>query len=292
MKPTENLVHNTLPEKLPVVPTMDIVVFPNQIVPLLVLDERIINGINKAVEDEHKLILLLASKKQSDVHQGIIGTKDLFDVGTIASIMRVIKIPEGGIKILVQGVSRAFVHEITADDGVLYAESEQVFYEEEPSNTELLAQVNNIKDIAETISASGHPLSPDFHIILSKMSDPEKIADFILSHLNLRVDQAQGLLECRTHRALLEELYAHLSKEFEVSEMQENIKSRARESMNSSQKEFYLREQLRAIKKELGEDDGDEIDQLRTKLGKLELTEEVRTEVNRQLNRLEKTSPD
>jgi len=293
MKPKDSLlVHNALPEMLPVVPTMDIVVFPNQIVPLLVLDERIIKGINTAVEEEHKLVLLLASKKQSDTHQGIIGTKDLYDIGTIASIMRVIKVPDGGIKILVQGVSRAFVHDIVAEENVLHADIEQIFYEEEESHTELLAQIKNIKDIAETISMSGHALSTDFHIILSKMNDPEKIADFILSHLNLRVDQAQRLLECRTHRALLEELYTHLSKEFEVSEMQENIKNRARESMNQSQKEFYLREQLRAIKKELGEDDTDEVDQLRSKIGKLDLPDEVRIEVNRQLNRLEKSSPD
>ncbi len=292
MKPTKNMIHDTVPDMLPVVPTMDIVVFPNQIVPLLVLDERIIKGINKAVEDGHKMVLLLASKKQSDTHEGIIGTKDLYDVGTVASIMRIIKVPDGGIKILAQGVARAFVHDIVAEEGVLHSDIEQVHYEEESSNTELLAQMKNIKDIAETISASGHALSPDFHIILSKMNDPEKVADFILSHLNLRVDQAQRLLECRTHRALLEELYTHLSKEFEVSEMQESIKNRARESMNSSQKEFYLREQLKAIRKELGDDEGDEIEEIRDKLSALPLSEEVRSEVNRQLNRLEKTSPD
>ena len=91
MKQMNDIVHSTVPDLLPVVPTMDIVVFPNQIVPLLVLDERIIKGIQKAVEDGHKLVLLLASKKQSDTHHGIIGTKDLYDVGTVASIMRVIK---------------------------------------------------------------------------------------------------------------------------------------------------------------------------------------------------------
>ena len=155
MKPTNNMIHDNVPDMLPVVPTMDIVVFPNQIVPLLVLDERIIKGINKAVEDGHKLVLLLASKKQSDTHEGIIGTKDLYDVGTVASIMRVIKVPDGGIKILAQGVSRAFVHDIVAEDGVLHSDIEQVHYEEEASNTELLAQMKNIQAIAETISASG-----------------------------------------------------------------------------------------------------------------------------------------
>ena len=203
MKSLHTLIHDTLPDMLPVVPTMDVVVFPNQIVPLLVLDERIIRGINKALEQDPKLVLLLASKKQSDNHSGVIGTKDLFDVGTVATVMRVIKIPDGGIKVLVQGMSRAFVHDIIAEDEVLKADIEPFVFEDDPASTEVLAQIKNIKDIAEHVSASGHALSPDFHIILSKMNDPEKIADFILSHLNVRVDQAQELLEARTHRAFL-----------------------------------------------------------------------------------------
>lgn len=292
MKSLHTTIHDTLPDMLPVIPTMDVVVFPNQIVPLLVLDDRIIKGINKALEQDPKLVLLLASKKQSDTHQGVIGTKDLFDVGTVATVMRVIKIPDGGIKVLVQGMSRAYVHDIIAEDEILKADIEPCIYEDDPSSPEVLAQIKNIKDIAEHVSASGHALSPDFHLILSKMSDPEKIADFVLSHLNLRVDQAQELLESKTHTEFLEQLFVYLSKEFEVNEMQENIKSRARDSMNRSQKEFYLREQLRAIKKELGEDDTDEVERMRTKVAELPLPDEIRTEVNRQLNRLEKTSPD
>ena len=292
MKSLHTLIHDTLPDMLPVVPTMDVVVFPNQIVPLLVLDNRIINGINKALEQDPKLVLLLASKKQSDTHTGVIGTKDLFDVGTVATVMRVIKIPDGGIKVLVQGISRAYVHDIIAEEEVLKADIEPFIYEDDPSSPEVLAQIKNIKDVAEHVSSSGQALSPDFHIILSKMNDPEKIADFILSHLTMRVDQAQELLELKTHTQFLEGLFSHLTKEFEVNEMQENIKSRARESMNRSQKEFYLREQLRAIKKELGEDDSDEVDRMRSTIAELPLPEEVRTEVNRAVNRLEKTSPD
>ncbi len=183
MKSLHTLIQDTLPDMLPVVPTMDVVVFPNQIVPLLVLDERIIRGINKALEQDPKLVLLLASKKQSDTHQGVIGTKDLFDVGTVATVMRVIKIPEGGIKVLVQGMSRAYVHDIIAEDEVLKADIEPFIFEDTPASNEVIAQIKNIKEIAEHVSAAGHALSPDFHIILSKMNDPEKIADFILSHL-------------------------------------------------------------------------------------------------------------
>ena len=129
----------------------------------------------------------------------------------------------------------------------------------------MLAQIKHIKEIAEQISASGHAVSPDFHIILSKMTDPEKIADFILSHLNIRVDLAQELLNHEPTKVFLRASANHLAKEFEVSEMQEAIKTRARDSMNKSQKEFYLREQLRAIKKELGEDESDDTDRLTNK---------------------------
>ncbi len=284
--------NQNIPEILPVVPTMDVVVFPNQIVPLLVLDERIINGINKALEEEPKLILLLASNKQSDVHEGSIGMKDLYKVGTIATIMRLVKIQDGGIKILVQGLSKARVNQILAQDYVLKAKIEPIVFENNCDETEIKAQIKNLKDIANEISSSGGAFSPDFFIILSKMNDPEKIADFILSHLHLSVDQSQKLLEAKSQKDFLESLYKLLIKELELSEVQENIKNTAKDSMNKSQKEFYLREQLRAIKKELGEDDIDEIDRMRDKLSSIELPQEVKSEANRQLNRLEKTSPD
>jgi len=282
----------TTHETLPIVPTMDIVVFPNMIVPLLVLDERIINGIDMALQGENKSVLLLASKKQSDTHQGVIGTKDLYSVGTVASIMRLIKIPEGGIKILVQGISRASVLSIATDDNILKATVKMLSFNSSEDEQELAAQIKNLKDVAEQISASGYALSPDFHLILSKMHDADKIADFILSHLNLRVDQAQSLLEIPDKRSLLQELYQFLVKELEVGEIQETIKSKARDSMNKSQKEFYLREQLRAIKKELGEDDVDDMEKIRENLEALPLSEEVRAEVMRNVSRLEKMAPD
>ena len=292
MKSIVKSIKETIPEILPVIPTMDVVVFPHMIVPLLVLDERIIKGINKALEEESKMILLLASKKQSHSHQGAIGTKDLYEVGTVASIMRLIKIPEGGIKILVQGVCKAEVLNILADEDILSASINPVIFDTSEESAELTAQIKNIKYIAEKMSASGQSLSPDFHLILSKMHDPEKIADFILSHLSLSVEQAQTLLETHSYQEFLEGLYKELAKEVEVAEVQERIKNRARDSMNKSQKEFYLREQLKAIKKELGEDDIEDIDKLRLKLTELPLTEEARTEISRQINRLEKTAPD
>lgn len=280
---------NNIPDMLPVIPTMDVVVFPHMLVPLLVLDEKIIQGINQSLQ-ESKLVLLLAAKKQRD-KQGAIGTKDLYNVGTVASIMRLIKIPEGGIKILVQGLFKAKTAEIVAEENSLYAVVNKI-ENETPNVTEITAQIRNIKQLTEKMNLAGHSFSPDFHLILSKMQDPDKIADFILSHLNLEVDQAQKLLETPTLQDFLAGIYHHLSKEIEVTEIQERIRNHARESMNKSQKEFYLREQLRAIKKELGEDDAEEIEAYKDKLDVLNAPEETKTEIRRQLNRLERTAPD
>jgi ATP-dependent Lon protease len=278
-------------ELLPVIPTMDVVVFPHMIVPLLVLDERIIRGIQKAMEG-NKLIMLIAARKQLEDYQGAIGTKDLYQIGTIASVMRVIKIPEGGVKILVQGLYKASVQEIIANETTLMVEAIRFEEENNGNDSEVLARIKNLKELAEKISGAGVAFSPDFHIILSKMQDPQKIADFILSHLNLNVADAQRLLEYPTQREFLEGIYGLLQREVDVAEVQERIKNRARESMNKSQKEFFLREQIRAIKKELGEDDIEDIEEMRAKLDSLDMPAEAYNEVQRQLNRLERTAQD
>ncbi|MDR3647095.1 MAG: endopeptidase La [Candidatus Babeliales bacterium] len=281
---------NAIPKIIPIVPTMDVVVFPHMIVPLLVIDDRIVKGINSALEGS-KLVFILSSKKQTTSTNEAIGTKDLYDVGTLASIMRIVKIPDGGIKILVQGMCKAKALEIQTEDGILVAQIEKIEMDR-GDEEEIKASVKNIKDLAEKMATSGQSFSPDFHIILSKMQDPEKIADFIISHLNLSVEQSQDLLEKQTQCDLIKGIYHFLYKEFELSEVQERVRNNARDSMNKSQKEFYLREQLKAIKKELGEDDAEEIDLMREKLDALPLTEEVYTEIMRQVNRLEKTAPD
>lgn len=283
------ILHSNAPNILPVVPTMDVVVFPHMIVPLLVVDNRIIQGINAALEG-NKLVFLLATNQTNNI-SGSIGTEDLYKVGTIANLMRVVPIPEGGIKILVQGVSKGKITDLISDDSSLCADV-QLFDTSNTHAEECQAHIKNIRQLAEQMSASGQTLSPDFHIILSKMNDADKIADFVVSHLNIPLEDAQKLLERESQQDLLQDIYTLLSKEHHTSEIQEKIRNSTREQMNQSQKEYYLREQLKAIKRELGEDDMEEIDQMREKLNTLPVAEEHRQEINRQINRLEKTSPD
>ncbi len=276
-------------EVLAVIPTMDVVVFPNMIVPLLVLDEKIIRGVNQAI-DESKNVLLLAAKGQVDT-QGSIGTNDLYQIGTVATVMRTIKVPEGGMKVLVQGIGRARATDLIIHGDMLQAHITMLPVGQDDS-AEIVAQVKNIKSLAEKMVETGHAFSPDFHIILSKIQDPDKVADFILSHITLSVDQAQILLEADSQKDFLSGLYSHLLREVEVAQLQEKIKSGARDAMNKSQKEFYLREQLKVIKQELGENDLEDIEEMRAKLASMNLPEDVTAEVNRQMSRLERTSPD
>ena len=283
------VLHESLPKFLPIIPTIDVVVFPHIIVPLLVLDEKIINGINQTL-DQSKMAILLATKNTLDTN-GAIGTDDLYTVGTIASIMRIIKIPEGGLKILVQGICKARATAITTQNETLIAEVTPIDHEK-TNPLELHDVINSIKGIADSMAATGTSFSPDFHIILGKMQEPDKIADFILSHLTLDVHDAQVLLEIASQKDFLEKLAGHLRHEIDTSEIQERIRASARESMNEAQKEYYLREQLKAIKKELGDDDSEEIELMRTKLETLPISDSTKKEIIRQINRLEKTSPE
>ena len=270
---------------------MDVVVFPSMIVPLLVLDERIIKGINRAL-DSDKAVFLLASQKQVSDQNSSIETKDLYNIGTIASIIRMINLPEGGVKILVQGVAKATTQQLEASPNALEAMVQLVVQEKSSSEREITCITQQIREMAQAMASAGKIFSPDFHLVISKMTSSNSMTDYILSHLELNVEEAQQLLETNDELAFLYKVLDLLKKESDIVEINERIKNHARESMNQSQREFYLREQLKAIKKELGEDDSDDIESLRTKAAEVDLSPEARTEVNRQLNRLDKMSPD
>jgi len=281
-----------VPSILPVIPTIDVVVFPHMVVPLLILDEKIIKGIELAMKGD-KQILLLAAQPQTEGYQGPIGIHDLFQTGTVSNIMRIMHLPEGGIKILTQGMCRAHVEEVLSEQDLLQAR----IILQEPEDIEANAaaidiQLKKLFILIDKISATGRLFSPDFQAILSQVHDPERVADFILSHLNLSVEEAQLLLEKECLADLLEGLGEYLGKEFELSHVQEKIRSHTRESINRSQREYYLREQLKAIQKELGEESDSDIDDLKQKMITLPLNEEARLEAQRQIRRLEKTPPD
>ncbi|MBI2344488.1 endopeptidase La [Candidatus Dependentiae bacterium] len=278
-----------IPKIVPVVPTVNVTVFPNMIMPLLVLDERIMNGIQQAIDSE-KYILLLSAKESAYEGQEI-DTDNLYSIGTIASVMRVINIPDDGIKVLVQGVHRAQVQDLMVRDDMLLAEIELVSFDAN-STESTQPLINNIKEVSEQLSLTSSNITPDFYAILSKMTEPEKIAEFVLSHLETKNNASQLLLECKNVDELLKGVYEELSKEISISEVQERIRAHTRESINKSQHEYYLREQLKAIKKELGEDLVDEVEELKALLKAKNIPDKTKYDIEKQIDKLERLSPE
>jgi ATP-dependent Lon protease len=285
--------NNDIPATLPIVPTIDVVVFPHMVVPLLILDEKIIKGVELALQS-HKKILLLAAHQGTPEYQGPIGIQDLYKMGTVGNIMRIMHLPDGGVKVLAQGLCRARVDNVVSDQELLQAIITALDPEEakkcEP--TELDLNLKNLLATVERLANDGRVFGPDFQAILAQIHEPERIADFILSHLSLNVQQAQALLEKETYAQLFSGISDFLRSEYEMNTVQERIRSNTRDSINKSQREYYLREQLKAIQKELGDDGDVELDDLKQKLATLPLTPEAKTEGQRQLRRLEKTPPD
>lgn len=286
------LLDQEIPMILPIIPTIDVVVFPHMVVPLLILDEKIIKGLEQQ-QDETRKVLLLAAHQPSDNQSGPISITDLYKIGTVANIMRIMNLPDGGVKVLIQGLVKAQVDEILSDDESLHARVTPINLTDDTFNEKHVeVQIKQLLTLVEKIAASGKIFGPDFQVILSQIQDPERIADFILSHMNLTVEQAQQLLEKRTIHQLLDGIYDYLQHEMELSNVQEKIRSETRDSINKSQREYYLREQIKAIQKELGDEDENEFNEFRRKISDLQLPEEARIEAGKQLKRLEKTSPD
>lgn len=279
----------SIPKVIPVVPTINVTVFPNMIMPLLVLDDRIMNGIQEATQTQNYVLLLSAQPSSQEGQE--IDTDNLYSIGTVASVMRVINVPDDGIKVLVQGVMRASVHDLMVRDDMLLAEIKPIAFDQTVTK-DTQALIKNIKEVAEQLSMTSQTITPDFYAILSKMNDPEKIAEFVLSHLEVKSHAAQMLLECSNVDDLLKGIYEELSKEISIVEVQERIRAHTRESINKSQHEYYLREQLKAIKKELGEDLVDEIEDLRKQLSAKQIPDKTRSEIEKQIDKLERIAPE
>ncbi|MFH0898570.1 MAG: LON peptidase substrate-binding domain-containing protein, partial [bacterium] len=291
-KKQTHLTEENIPRILPVIPTVDVVVFPQMVVPLLILDEKIIKGVEEALKGSKKVFLLAANQQPNDFQQPI-SINDLYNVGTVSNIMRVMQLPEGGIKILTQGVVKGHVEEILSDNESLQVRIAPINLEDYAYDEELAKnQIKKLFNLVEKISAEGKLFGPDFQIILSQIEDPERVCDFILSHLNLTVPQAQGLLEKSNVTELLAGISHILEKEFEISTVQEKIRNHTRESINKSQREYYPREQMKAIQKELGEEDENDASDLHKKFLELPLPEDVRAECKKEFKRLEKMAPE
>lgn len=279
------------PEKLPLLPVRDIVVFPYMILPLFITRENSIKSLEEALAKD-RLIFLVSQRNVSEEEPGL---KDLYRVGTVSLVMKMLRLPDGKIKILIQGLSKAILKEMVQVKPYLQVRVENIrdpFITEITLETEAL--MRSVREQLERIASYGKFISPDLMFVLESVDDPGRLADLVASNLELPVEKAQEILEIFDPIERLKRVSDLLGKEVQVLTMQAKIQSQAREEMTKSQREYYLREQMRAIRSELGEVDErtKEFKELRQKIKKAKMPQEVEKEALKELERLDQMHPD
>ncbi len=280
------------PEKLPLLPVRDTVVFPYMILPLFISQEKSIKSLEEALAKD-RLIFLVTQKSVSSDEEPTL--KDLYRVGTVALVMKMLKLPDGKIKILIQGLSKAIIKDVVQATPYIQVRIEHI---KDPFITEITleteALMRSVREQLERIASYGKFISPDLMFVLEGIDEPGRLADLVASNLELPVEKAQELLEIFDPIERLRMVSDLLGKEVQVLTMQAKIQSQAREEMTKTQREYYLREQMRAIRSELGEMDErtKEYKELRQKIKKAKMPQTVEKEALKELDRLDQMHPD
>lgn len=280
----------SIPRSLPLLPIRDAVVFPSMILPLFVGRDVSIHAVEAAVEGDR--LLALVTQKDSEVEEPT--PEDLYSIGTVGMILRLMRLPDGRIKVLVQGLSKIRVINYLRTEPHIDVEIEEIPDEtQEEWSVEVEALLRAVREKVEELLPLKH-LPPEIMSVVANVDDPGQVADMIASNLRLRDEEAQEVLEICDPVRRLRKIDTVLRRELAVSSVQEEIQTSAREEMSRSQREQFLREQLRAIQSELGEADdrNAEIEELRARFDAAGLNEEAQTEANRQLDRLARMHPD
>ena len=281
----------TIPSTLPLLAVRDVVVFPNMVLPLFVGRETSVLAIEAALAQDR--LLFLATQRDQAVENP--EPEDIYQLGTVSLILRMLKLPDGRLKVLVQGRAKAKITDYQQTrpffqvglDVVSEAELREVSPETE-------ALMRNAREMSEKILTLKGVMSPDLLSILDSIEDPGHLADLVAANLRLKIEEAQTVLEELDPIKRLIIVNDFLRKELEVSSIQAKIQSQAREEMDRTQREYFLREQLRAIKKELGDvdDQSKEMEEYRVKIVRAKMPREAEEEALKQLSRLEQMHPD
>jgi len=280
-----------IPAKLPVLLLRDIVIFPYMIAPLFVGREKSKNAIDQSLST-NRMILLLTQK---DMEIEDPKREDVFEMGTVALIMRMLKLPDGRVRILAQGLIRARIESFEEDGSYITAKL-QVVHESENTDKTLEAEalIRNVRNGLEKATSLGRNIPPEVLIIATNVDEPGRLADLTASNLELKIEEAQEILEIVDPLLRLKKVHELLTRELELLDVQSKISTEAKGEMDKLQKQYYLRQQMKAIQKELGEgtDIQEEIKGYQDRLKKLRVAEEVREELEKQIIRLAQMHPE
>src|SRR6266545_3100935 len=280
-----------IPDVLPVLPLKDLVIFPFIIVPLSVSREKSINAVDQALA-ENRVIMLTAQK---DFQTEDPGEDDLYRVGTVAIIMRMLKLPDGRIRILVQGLSRARIDYFIQTAPFFKAKITRIDETATKERSlEIEALVRAVKQNLDRAVSLGKNISPEVMVIAANLDDPARLTDLAASNLDLKLEEAQQILETIDPVERLKRVNELLTREINLLTMQHEISSAAQGEMNKSQREYFLRQQLKAIQSELGEGEEitEEVENYHKKVEEKMIPPEAREEVEKQIKRLERSHPD
>jgi len=281
----------TLPETLPLMSVRDIVIFNDMLLPLFVGREKSVRAVEEAVAKNG--YLFLATQKDPSIENP--EQDQIFSVGTVSRILRMLKLPDGSVKALVQGIAKARIVKYVSKKSLYRVKIEII--EEEPVkeiNLEIEALMRNVREHSEKILALRGEMTSDVGTILESIDDPGKLADLVASNLRLKIDESQILLELIDPVERLKKVNDLLSREVELSSMQVKIQSDVKDEISKSQRDYFLREQMRAIHRELGESDDKarEIEDYKKKIKSARMSKEAEKEALKQLKRMEQMHPD
>ncbi len=272
----------------PVLPLRDIVVFPHMIVPLFVGREKSVRALEDVMKDDKQILLVT----QKNAAQDDPSTADIYTIGTIGTVLQLLKLPDGTVKVLVEGGQRARIVRFAENEMFFQAHAE-VIGEKPGAQQEIAALARTVVAQFEQYIKLNKKIPPEVLVSINQIEDPGKLADTVASHLTLKIAEKQELLETETVSERLEKVFGYMEGEIGVLQVEKRIRNRVKRQMEKTQREYYLNEQLKAIQKELGEgEDGkDEMAELEDKINKTKLSKEAHDKAVGELKKLRSMSP-
>jgi ATP-dependent Lon protease len=276
------------PSRVPLLPLRDIIVFPHMVVPLFVGRQRSIKALEEATQKQS--LIFLSSQKDAKTNDPT--EEDIYKIGTLGAVVQMLKLPDGTVKVLIEGKKRAKVARFIANPDFFLVDVEDA-PEVIERNTEVEALVREVHTTFENYVKLKKKIPPEMVMSVSSIDEPGRLADTIVAHLGIKLEDRQNLLETINAAERLEKVLGHMRAEIEILEVERRIRSRVKKQMERSQKEYYLNEQMRAIQKELGEKDEfkNEIQEIEEKLKQKKLSAEAKDKVEKELKKLKMMSP-
>jgi ATP-dependent Lon protease len=274
---------------LPVLPLRDVVVFPHMVIPLFVGRDKSMRALEQAMEADKRILLLAQKSAETDDP----AAADMYSIGTLAQVLQLLKLPDGTIKVLVEGTARVNVTEVSERDGSLYGRGQEIESSDLREGREVEAVARSLMSLFEQYVKTNRKLPPELLQTLAGIDEPSRLADTIAAHLGVRLADKQRLLETIEVGDRLELLVGFVDGEIDVQQLEKRIRGRVKSQMEKSQREYYLNEQMKAIQKELGEldDAPNELEDLARKIAEAGMPKAVETKAKNELNKLKQMSP-